>query len=188
MADQLSSLLDQALQYVHDAKVGLPQEVFYFVSQLTPLVNVDLLIKNKSGQTLLTWRQDRFHGPAWHIPGGVIRFKENIEDRIAKVAETELGCRVRFSPKPINLRNMINCERDVRGHFISLLYLCEIEDFPDPARAYQTAMPTAGQWAWHDKAPENLLGVHEPFRVFINEMPKINNFDASPILSEQRKC
>jgi len=171
VADQLSSLLEQVLHQVPDPKVGLPQEVFYFVSQLTPLINVDLLIKNKSGQTLLTWRQDRFYGPAWHIPGGVIRFKENIEDRITKVAETELGCRVRFSPKPINVRNMINRERDVRGHFISLLYLCELEGSPDPARACKTSEPEGGQSAWHKQAPSNLLSVHEPFRVFIDETP-----------------
>jgi colanic acid biosynthesis protein WcaH len=163
--------LDQALQQIPDAKIGLPQEVFYFVSQLTPLINVDLLIKNKAGQTLLTWRQDRFYGPAWHIPGGVIRFKENIEDRIAKVAETELGCRVRSFPKPINVRNMINCERDVRGHFISLLYLCELQDSPDPARACRSSEPERGQWAWHERAPKNLLSVHEPFRIFIDETP-----------------
>ncbi len=72
------------------------------------MINVDLLIKNKQGQTLLTWRQDRFYGPAWHIPGGIIRFKESIEDRIAKVAETELGCQVRFSAEPVNVRSMIN--------------------------------------------------------------------------------
>lgn len=175
MVDQLSSLLEQVLQQVPDPKVGLPQEVFCFVSQLTPLINVDLLIKNRSGQTLLTWRQDSFYGPAWHIPGGIIRFKENIGDRIAKVAEIELGCRVRFSPKPINVQNMINRDRDVRGHFISLLYLCELIGFPDPARAYITSDPRAGQWAWHPQAPKNLLSVHEPFRMFIDENSSINH-------------
>ena len=169
MPSELARLLDQALQCIRNAKSGLPQEAFYFVSQLTPMINVDLLIKNKVGQTLLTWREDRFYGPAWHIPGGIIRFKERIEDRIVKVAEIELGCRVRFASAPIDVRGIINKERDIRGHFISLLYLCELEGDPDPARKCLSSAPLAGEWAWHDKAPQNLLHVHESFRVFINE-------------------
>ena len=92
----LSYLLDEALKHIPNSKTGLPQEAFYFVSQLTPMINVDLLVKNKLGQTLLTWRDDKFYGPAWHIPGGIIRFKEKIGDRINKVAENELGCKVYF--------------------------------------------------------------------------------------------
>lgn len=178
---KLSTLLDQALQQIPDAKIGLPQEAFYFVSQLTPMINVDLLIKNKQGQTLLTWRKDRFYGPAWHIPGGIIRFKESIEDRIAKVAETELGCQVRFSAEPVNVRSMINKERDIRGHFISLLYLCELESAPDPGKQCLTPDPQNGEWAWHYKAPKNLLSVHESFRVFIDETPPISNLPFSEI-------
>jgi colanic acid biosynthesis protein WcaH len=167
--EDLTSLIEQVLQHVPDAKSGLPQDVFYLVSQLTPLINVDLLIKNDEGQTLLTWRQDRFYGPAWHIPGGIIRFKENIEERITKVALMELGCSVKFSPKPINVRNMINRERDIRGHFVSLLYMCELERPPDPSKECINENPMSGQWAWHDRAPKNLLSVHEPFRVFIDD-------------------
>lgn len=168
MTTELSAVLDQARQFIPDPRNGLPLEAFYFVSQLTPLVNVDLLIKNKIGQTLLSWRHDSFHGPAWHIPGGIIRFKERIEDRIAKVAETELGCRVRSSSDPIHVIGMINKKREIRGHFISLLYHCELEGKPDPAREFNSLIPSAGEWAWHDKAPENLLNVHEPYRLFID--------------------
>jgi ADP-ribose pyrophosphatase YjhB (NUDIX family) len=164
----LSDLLNQALEYVLDAKNGLPQELFYFVSQLTPLVNVDLLIKNKSGQTLLTWRQDQFYGPAWHIPGGIVRFKERIEDRIIKVAKTEVGCGVKFSPDSICFRQIIS-ERNVRGHFISLLYLCELDGAPELSKQCYSSTPTNGQWHWHDIAPDNLLSCHEPYRQFIND-------------------
>jgi colanic acid biosynthesis protein WcaH len=80
MSDKLAQILDKAMASVTDAQKGLPQELFYFVSQLTPMVNVDLLIKNQKGQTLLTWRDDQFYGSAWHIPGGIIRFKESFEE------------------------------------------------------------------------------------------------------------
>ena len=164
----LSYLLDEALKHIPNSKTGLPQEAFYFVSQLTPMINVDLLVKNKLGQTLLTWRDDKFYGPAWHIPGGIIRFKEKIEDRINKVAENELGCKVYFNATPIDIREMMNKERDIRGHFISMLYSCEIVGNPDNLKRSLDNNPQHGQWAWHEEAPQNLLGVHEPFRKFIN--------------------
>ncbi len=169
MKSRLAELLEELRREIPSPKEGLPQEVFYFVSQLTPLINVDLLVKNKAGQTLLTWRHDRFYGPAWHIPGGIIRFKETIEDRIRKVAESELGCSVRFAPEPINVRGLINKERDVRGHFISLLFLCEATSEPSPQKKHAAEIPEQGHWAWHDGAPTNLLSVHESFRKFIDE-------------------
>lgn len=81
----LSYLLNEALKQIPNSKAGLPQEAFYFVSQLTPMINVDLLVKNKLGQTLLTWRDDKFYGPAWHIPGGIIRFKEKLKIELIKL-------------------------------------------------------------------------------------------------------
>ena len=164
----LSYLLDEALKHIPNSKAGLPQEAFYFVSQLTPMINVDLLIKNKLGQTLLTWRDDKFYGPAWHIPGGIIRFKEKIEDRSNKVAENELGCEVKFCTTPLDICEMMNKDRDIRGHFISMLYSCEIVGNPDNLKRSLDNNPQHGQWAWHEEAPQNLLRVHEPFRKFIN--------------------
>ena len=128
----------------------------------------DLLVKNKLGQTLLTWRDDKFYGPAWHIPGGIIRFKEKIEDRINKVAENDLGCEVKFCTTPLDIREMMNKDRDIRGHFISMLYSCEIVGNPDNLKRSLDNNPQHGQWAWHEEAPQNLLRVHEPFRRFIN--------------------
>ncbi|MDB4264988.1 hypothetical protein N9893_02880, partial [bacterium] len=80
--------LDRSIQ---NATEGLPDEVFYFVSRTTPLVNVDLLIKDEDGRTLLAWRDDLYSGTGWHVPGGIVRFKETFESRVLKVAEIEIG-------------------------------------------------------------------------------------------------
>lgn len=173
MSELLQERLDEILRDIPDPRNGLPLEVFYFISQLTPMINVDLLIKNSVGQTLLTWRADKFYGPAWHIPGGIIRFKEKIEDRILKVAETELGVTVRFAPEPIHVKNLINHTRDVRGHFISLLFLCELTSSLNHTSEAVGDCPDQGQWRWHSGAPENLLTVHENFRKYINEYPPL---------------
>lgn len=169
MSEDLKYHLEKVQEHIRNAKDGLPIDIFYFISQLTPLINVDLLIKNKKGQVLLTWRDDRFYGPAWHIPGGIIRFKEKIEDRIEKVAQLELGASVRFAPEPIHIRGLINAERDVRGHFISLLFLCELTTDLSQDRAYISGKPKPGEWAWHSGAPKDLLKVHEAFRKYIDD-------------------
>ena len=76
--------------------MGLPDEVFYYISRTTPLVNVDLLIKDENGRTLLSWRNDRYAGKGWHVPGGIVRFKETLETRVQKVAEIEVGVNISF--------------------------------------------------------------------------------------------
>jgi len=64
--------------------------VFALVSRVTPLVNVDLLIKDEQRRTLLTWRDDEFFGAGWHVPGEIIRYKESAADRIRTCARLEL--------------------------------------------------------------------------------------------------
>jgi colanic acid biosynthesis protein WcaH len=168
LSTELKSLLDQVQAAVADARSGLPQDVFYFVSRLTPMINVDLLVRDRQGQTLLTWRHDAFYGPGWHIPGGIIRFKEKIEQRIKIVAESEIGCCVRFNPDPLGVREIMCRDRDIRGHFISMIYLCELDGAPDPGRRANAANPRNGQWEWHRGAPANLIAQHEIFRSFID--------------------
>ena len=75
--------LDKA---VNNAKTGLPDELFYFVTRLTPMVNVDLLVKDSRNRTLLAWRKDTSSGAGWHVPGGIVRYKEKLEDRIKQVS------------------------------------------------------------------------------------------------------
>ena len=169
MQHDLSALLESARVQIADPRAGLPLEAFYFVSELTPLINVDLLIRNKAGQTLLTWRADEFYGPAWHVPGGIIRFKEKIEDRIRKVAHSELGCEVQFSPQPIQVLELMHPSRNVRGHFISLLYLCELSSEPAADKKFKVGQAKPGAWAWHTGAPPDLLNVQEPLRKFIDD-------------------
>ena len=90
----IRSLIDSLESIIENPSIGLPVDIFLFASRITPMVNVDLLIRNEQGQTLLTWREDDFYGPGWHVPGGIVRFKEPIADRISAVASGELGTRL----------------------------------------------------------------------------------------------
>lgn len=145
--------------------LGLPEEVFLFISRLTPMVNVDLLIKDENGRILLSWRNDPFHDAGWHLPGGIVRFKEKFEQRVLKVAETEIGSVVKFDPVPIAI-NQIILSQKTRGHFISLLYRCFLSSEFIPKNTGLTP-EDKGYLMWHNFCPENLVNVHEMYRKYI---------------------
>jgi ADP-ribose pyrophosphatase YjhB (NUDIX family) len=168
-----AGLMRAVLSTVEDARAGLPEPVFLGLSALTPMVNVDLLIKAPDGTSLLTWRADRFYGPGWHIPGGIVRFKEQMVERAARVAELELGATVKVQTQPLMIREIMHPNRDERGHFISFLLACELTSKPDPARAARAAQPEPGQWAWFDQAPLNLISQHLAYAPILNgEIPR----------------
>jgi len=129
------------------------------------MVNVDLLIKDENGRILLSWRDDQFAGVGWHLPGGILRFKEKLKKRLLKVAETEIGAAVEFDPVSIAV-NQIICNHDTRGHFISLLYKCFLSGKYIPKNAGLTNIDK-GYLAWHDTCPANLVEVHEIYRKYI---------------------
>ena len=155
-------LLDRQIS---NPSLGLPEEVFFFISRLTPMVNVDLLIKDENGRTLLSWRDDSFTGAGWHVPGGIMRFKEKLEERVQKVAETEIGTVVEFDPVPVTI-NQVICKHDTRGHFISILYKCFLSNKFIPTNIGLTNTDK-GYLMWHDSCPENMVKVHEMYRRYI---------------------
>lgn len=163
-AARIRDLVAELDTLVPDSRQGLPDELFYLVSRLTPLVNVDLLIRDDRGAILLTWRDDRFY-QGWHVPGGIIRFKETADDRIRAVGLTELGAAVEADATPCAVNEKRNASRDVRGHFISLLYATRLLGSPDPARAcHDVDRPEPGQWAWHLSCPDRFLPNHAVYR------------------------
>jgi colanic acid biosynthesis protein WcaH len=145
---------------------GLPDEIFYYASRLTPLVNVDLLVKDKNNRVLLSWRHDRYAGEGWHLPGGIVRFRETLEERVRKVAEKEIGVAVDFDPVPVEVNQIIIKEIKDRSHFISILYNCRLSaDFvPENKRLAET---DAGYLKWHDGCPDDLLKLHNIYRKFL---------------------
>jgi len=150
---------------IENPSIGLPDDIFYFISKLTPMVNVDLLIKDEKGRTLLAWRDDPFAKKGWHLPGGIVRFKETLENRVKKVAQTEIGVDVDFENIPIAVNEIIS-EHDVRGHFISFLYRCSLPSSFKPSNDGLTK-DQQGYLKWHDICPINLVKVHEIYRKYI---------------------
>ena len=161
--DDAITVLDH---HIDDPTAGLPDDIFYFISRTTPLVNVDLLIKDEEGRTLLAWRDDMYAGTGWHLPGGIVRYKETFEARVRKVAETEIGTNVAFDPEPVTMNQLIHHKHRNRGHFISILYRCALSrSFVTENRGLKKNDP--GYLQWHVRCPENMIRYHDIYREYI---------------------
>lgn len=144
--------LSAILKSIPDPRGGLPDAVFHFVRQVTPLLNVDLLLQCEKG-ALLAWREDEYH-VGWHIPGGIVRFREPLKTRINAVAEIELGAAVESDSDPCAMNEF----RDhSRGHFLSLLYRCRLRTELPASRMYRGAgLPAQGALSWIQGVPADL--------------------------------
>ncbi len=127
----LNHHINQVSKLISKAQNGLPEELFYFISSVTPMTNVDLLIKDNDNRTLLTWRNDKYYGPGWYIPGGIIRFKETFSIRISEVAKNELGIKVIHEENPASIKELFAKEATSKGiERITELGKMSIYDYP----------------------------------------------------------
>ena len=161
----LRALVSAIEAAIGDPRLGLPEDLFGFISRMTPLITVDLLIQDDRSRTLLTWRDDEYFGPGWHVPGGIIRYKESAADRIRACARAELGALVASEPAPLHMLEHISTQ-DTRGHHISLLYRCRLLGPPDEGRRAASDPPSSGDWRWHDCCPPDLLEVQREYARF----------------------
>jgi ADP-ribose pyrophosphatase YjhB (NUDIX family) len=144
--------LENVLANMGDPRIGLLDEVFHFIRKVTPLINVDLLIR-RSGRTLLAWREDEYD-EGWHIPGGIVRFREAFHSRIEAVALAEIGATVESEASPCNIAQL---RQNPRGHFIALLYRVSLTSEIDPARVYSgRGKPANGSLCWIEGVPQDL--------------------------------
>jgi ADP-ribose pyrophosphatase YjhB (NUDIX family) len=165
--EALRRCIDTLEAAVGDSRRGLPEDVFLLVSRITPLINVDLLIQDDRGRTLLTWRDDEFFGSGWHVPGGIIRYKESAGDRVRACSREELGADVSCDPAPLLVSETIRAQ-NTRGHFISLLFRCRLLSPPDEARRAGSDPPPPGHWRWHDRCPPDLIEAQSQYVRFLS--------------------
>jgi len=144
--------------------MDLPQHLFDYVSSITPLVNVELVITGPSKFVLLSWRDDGLYGPGWHLPGGILRYKESLLDRIERVAYSECNIESFTTCTFLQVNQVMNPSRDLRGHFISLIFGLSIDYIPVVGdSSYQH-----GSLGLFYSAPANLIDQHRRYIALIN--------------------
>ena len=141
-----------------DGTAGIGKILFESISRLTPAVSVELIIKSRDQRSsLLTWRDDDLYGPGWHVPGGVVRFKETLTSRVQEVLKNEIGASASKIEGPIGFHEIFNEKRDKRGHFICFVYKVILIDDPPFETKAQDGVVTGGNWRWFAKCPDNLI-------------------------------
>ena len=115
----------------------------------------------------MLFRSDEYCGTGWHVPGGIIRFKENAAHRIQEVAINELGCRVKHSQRPLEIKELIH-NKKTRGHFITLVYECTFESNFSIEKQMRKENEI-GYLAWHEYYPDNMIEVHQIYKNYFKE-------------------
>lgn len=69
----------------------LDQQEFVRIIDATPLVSIDLVVRNEHEQVLLGYRRNRPAQGYWFVPGGRIRKNECSQDALQRIAQAELG-------------------------------------------------------------------------------------------------
>lgn len=73
------------------ADMFLPADTFKTVVASTPLVSIDLLVRNLQGELLLGERLNRPAQGSWFAPGGRILKNETLDTAFARLTQEELG-------------------------------------------------------------------------------------------------
>jgi len=116
--EQLVTLLKK----IDNPHNGLPQPIFDALCGVVPFAGCELIVMNKKGELLLTWREDKWW-KGWHFPGGLMRHRETVDERIKKMALHEIGLRV----KKYQFLFPINYHTGLRNHVTSLIFLTHSE-------------------------------------------------------------
>ena len=69
----------------------LEADAFRSIVASTPLVSIDLIVRNQRGEILLGQRLNRPAQGSWFVPGGRIYKNENLDAAFRRLTETELG-------------------------------------------------------------------------------------------------
>lgn len=107
----------------------LPDQVFKTVIQSTPLISIDLVVRNEKNEVLLG---KRLNAPAkgfWFVPGGRIQKDENIDQAFIRLVNQELGINSGVTKKDSNFLGIYEhfyednfYEEDFTTHYIVMGY------------------------------------------------------------------
>ena len=86
-----------------------------------PTLTVDAIIKTNDDKIVLVKRKNPPYKGWWALPGGIVEYGETVEEAVKREVKEETGLEVEIE-KLVNVYSDPN--RDPRGHFISICFLC----------------------------------------------------------------
>ncbi len=120
----------------------LPDQVFKTVISSTPLISIDLVVRNNQNQVLLG---KRLNAPAkgfWFVPGGRVQKNETLDNAFIRLLREELGIESGIVREDANFLGVFEhfysdnvFDDEVDTHYIVLVYefrldTDELLDFP----------------------------------------------------------
>ncbi len=143
----------------------LPWPLFRFMTEVMATPNVDLIVRDDERGVLFAWRDDPF-GTGWHIPGSIIRHREEVAHRISACAREEFGCEVEVGRGPVAVIQIF----DDRGHSVSLCYAATLRGVPGRRVVAEADVPEAGDLRWFATPPARLYPSHLVYRELLRAL------------------
>ncbi|PRO74698.1 GDP-mannose mannosyl hydrolase [Alteromonas alba] len=75
----------------------LSESTYQTIIGATPLVSIDLIVKNAKGEVLLGYRTNRPAQGYWFVPGGRVQKNEKLDKAFLRLTEAELGIAIERS-------------------------------------------------------------------------------------------
>jgi len=141
---------------------------FLEIIDATPLVSIDIILRNSEGKILLGRRENKPAQGSWFVPGGRIRKNESLNDAMARISNTELGVGLELgTAKLIGAFDHIyednfTGQGNIGTHYVALGY--ELKLLGDPEIKGDTQHKAMKWWDLN-----NLLGsseVHENTKAY----------------------
>ena len=113
----------------------LPDETFKSIIQHTPLISIDLIVRNEQGHVLLGKRVNAPAKGYWFVPGGRVRKNETLDDAFVRLVREELGIESGVTRADAKFLGVFEhfyddnvFDDEVSTHYIVLAYELKIED------------------------------------------------------------
>ena len=126
----------------------LSADAFLAVIANTPLVSIDLIVRDAAGAMLVGRRVNAPARGSWFVPGGRILKDETLEQAFARISEAELGCRRALADARL-LGAFTHKYADnalgapgVTTHYVVLAYVL----FADPAQVSALSQHSSVRW------------------------------------------
>ncbi len=183
LSDEELHALEGLLAKLAGPGAELPPALFRFITEVVATSNVDLLVQDTEKRVLLAWREDAF-GKGWHVPGSIIRHREEIAHRIRACAEEEFGCDLVVAEGPVALVQIF----DDRGHSVSLCYIAALRGAPTRRVVAEGETPEAGDLRWFDVVPSQLYPSHLVYRSLIEALREGRAGTNIPVFTQHVGC
>ena len=133
----------------------LSESTFQTIIGATPLVSIDLIVKNANGEVLLGYRTNRPAQGYWFVPGGRVQKNERLDKAFLRLTEAELGMAIERSEASFmgvfeHLYDDSAFDEAVSTHYVVLGYELELDISLDALPKEQH-----NQYSW--MKPEELL-------------------------------